>query len=187
MGTADYLWSLAAGLGLAWWLINARRKREEPNVVPGRILRTLSKGEAAPLVEQWWDVFGRPRHANYFLWHVFSGGDYPCLRGDAARETYGQHLAPEYIVLWMNREALVTDLPPPPESYAGSDFYVFPPNLAWTMAFTHEDGDPRWPSGPYFARHPDYGRLNEENRAAVEKLHQAEAAKLKGQENERTT
>jgi hypothetical protein len=122
------------------------------------------------LVEQWRDVFGRPRSADYFLWHVFSGGHYPCLRGEAAREIYRQHLAPEYVVLQMNHEAFVTDLAPSPESRAGSDFYVFPPNLAWTMAFTHHDGDSSGPSGPYFARHPDYGRLNEENHAAVEKL-----------------
>jgi hypothetical protein len=139
------------------------------------------------LVEQWRDVFGRPRYANYFLWHVFSAGDYSCLRGDAAREAYGHHLAPEYVVLWTSRAGLITDLPPRPESQAGFDFYVFPPNLAWTMAFTHEDGDPSGPSGPYFARHPDYERLNEENRAAVDGLRQAEAANSKGQENEHAT
>lgn len=35
------------------------------------------------------------------------------------------------------------------------DYCVFPANLAWTMAFTHEDG---W-LGPYFAKHPDYSKL----------------------------
>lgn len=56
------------------------------------------------------------------------------------------------------------------------DFYVFPSNLAWTMAFTHEDG---W-LGPYFARHRNFTELNKANLEKIRKLHQAEAAHLKG-------
>lgn len=63
-----------------------------------------------------------------------------------------------------------------PENCSLADYYVFPPNLAWTMAFTHEDG---W-LGPYFARHRDFEALDRENDARVRKEREAEAARLKG-------
>jgi hypothetical protein len=48
--------------------------------------------------------------------------------------------------------------------------------MAWTMAFTHEDG---W-LGPYFARHASYQNLNAENLAMIRKAKKAEEARLKG-------
>ena len=57
-----------------------------------------------------------------------------------------------------------------------SDWYVFPENFAWTMAFTHEDG---W-LGPYFARHERFSELNRENEMKMRKAREAEAARLKG-------
>ena len=60
------------------------------------------------------------------------------------------------------------------------DYCVFPANLAWTMAFTHEDG---W-LGPYFARHPDYEALTRQaarqQLAAARKAQQLEWAKKMG-------
>jgi hypothetical protein len=50
-----------------------------------------------------------------------------------------------------------------PASSSWSDYYVFPPDFAWTMAFTHEAG---W-LGPYFARHPDYERLHRKAQKAA--------------------
>lgn len=83
------------------------------------------------------------------------------------------------MVLANNRSsALLTNTLP--EYCDAQDFYVFPTNLAWTMAFTHEDG---WLS-PYFATHSDYGSLVaqdiERHRAVQRKAEERERAKKRG-------
>jgi hypothetical protein len=148
-----------------------RRRREKPGVPQVRILRKYSGDEKAQLGEQWLGVFGRYAEPRTLGWHIFGTVSFPSLSREAALEAYAQHLAPEYVVLpirpWIG-DAFVTDVRPAPET-GRWDYFVFPPNLAWTMAFTHHDFD-AGPSGPYFARHPDYERLNEENRVGLEKL-----------------
>jgi len=47
-----------------------------------------------------------------------------------------------------------------------SDFHVFPKNLAWSIAFTHEDG---W-IGPKFFRHSKYSQLNKINEKSMHEL-----------------
>ena len=71
-------------------------------------------------------------------------------------------------------EALVTDQKP--TWCSAPDCYVFPRNLAWTMAFTHEDG---W-LGPFFARHPDFERLQGDNLKGLRKAQRAAAARQRG-------
>jgi len=44
------------------------------------------------------------------------------------------------------------------------------------MAFTHEDG---W-LGPYFAKHSQYDKLNQQNIKSIEKALSIEQAKQKG-------
>lgn len=44
------------------------------------------------------------------------------------------------------------------------------------MAFTHEQG---W-LGPYFAKHPDYARLDAANRARIRKREDAARARERG-------
>ena len=110
-----------------------------------------------------------------FKWHVFSSGRFESLEKDEALEEYQSQIASKYFV--MNNdldEVFVTDLKP--DSCVLSDYYVFPENMAWTMAFTHEDG---W-LGPYFARHPKYETLNRINMAHLDKLKQIENAKKNG-------
>jgi len=81
----------------------------------------------------------------------------------------------DYVVLSNDRQVVfITDQRP--ETCSLTDYYVFPPNLAWTMAFTHEDG---W-LGPYFARHRNFEALDRENAARVRKEREAQAAKLRG-------
>jgi hypothetical protein len=90
-------------------------------------------------------------------------------------QQYKRQVGVEFVVLSNDRKlAFVTELLP--ESSSLTDYYVFPPNLAWTMAFTHEDG---W-LGPYFARHPDFAKLEAENQHKLQKHRQAEAARQKG-------
>jgi hypothetical protein len=70
--------------------------------------------------------------------------------------------------------AVLTDMKPGKCNL--SDYYVFPPNMAWVMAFTHEAG---W-LGPYFAKHPNYDLLNARNIALVKKANEKLIAIKKG-------
>jgi len=154
------------------------RRRSELQVLPGDILRQYSEEEVSGLVAQWLAAFGTNRHGvneKAFMWHIFSGARYPSLSGSAALEQYKQQVATEYIVLSNDRKvAFATNSLP--ESSSLSDYYVFPSNLAWTMAFTHEDG---W-LGPYFARHANFEQLDDANKAKLQKAREAEEAKQMG-------
>ena len=127
------------------------------------------------MAKQWSDVFGRDEYpAGYPLSQSFPH----LLTSQAAAEAYRQHHAPEYAVMgiynwWGHKGAFVTNVRPEPYPGSPSDYAVFPPNLAWTMAFTHHDCGYGELGPPHFARHPDYTRLNEENRSALEKLAEA--------------
>mgnify|MGYP001439648782 CR=1 FL=1 len=153
-------------------------KKSEIQAQPKRISTQLSEPEVKELVERWLEIFGKDRqgaNTKAYLWHVFSSDRYPSVSGTAALNEYRFQKACEYIVLSNDRDdAFTTEVLP--EKCSFSDFYVFPPNLAWTMAFTHEDG---W-LGPYFARHPDYVRLNQGNLARLQKAQEAAAARAKG-------
>jgi hypothetical protein len=145
---------------------------------PGTVSRQFSAGEALQVVESWLGAFGRNRagiDADAFLWHIFSAGRYPSEGGLAARASYEQQVAHEYVVLSNDRQVVFTTNQRP-ETCSLTDYYVFPPNLAWTMAFTHEDG---W-LGPYFARHRNFEALDRENAARVRKEREAQAAQLRG-------
>jgi hypothetical protein len=153
--------------------------REYPPLVqPGNVLRHFTPEETTALVARWLDAFGADRqgvNAKTYLWHVFSGARYPSLSGAEAIAEYEKQIAVEYVVLSNDRKtAFYTDALP--KSSSLNDYYVFPPNLAWTMAFTHETG---W-LGPYFARHVDFAALNQVNLEKIVKLRQAESARLKG-------
>ena len=153
--------------------------KERPIVLeiqPGEILARLTTGEAATLAAAWMQVFGRkpaPK-TDRFMWHVFSCDAYPSVRRQAALDAYEAVAAAEYVVLSNARDqALVTRRKP--TSCSLSDYYVFPRNLAWTMVFTHEDG---W-LGPYFAKHPQFEKLQDDNLNLVRKTQREVAAKQK--------
>jgi hypothetical protein len=141
-------------------------------------LREFTKDEVASLVQQWLEVFARDRkgmNTNAFMWHVFSGSRFPALEGEQARVEYLRQVCCEFVVLSNDRHAaFLADTRP--EDRPFSDFYVFPPNLAWTMAFTHEEG---W-LGPYFAQHPNYADLNPANVARVKKQEEIAHARSRG-------
>ena len=110
-----------------------------------------------------------------YKWHVFSYGSYPSAALEEARSLYAQVTSSEYVVLTnASNDGLVTDQKPSSSSL--TDFYVFPRNLAWTMAFTHEDG---W-LGPYFAKHRNFESLNADNVRRIKKAADAAEAKRKG-------
>lgn len=141
-------------------------------------LRDFTQDEVACLAQQWLDVFGRDRqgmNTKAFMWHVFSGSRYPALEGEPARVEYAAQICGEFIVLSNDgNAAYLTNTRPDDRPF--SDFYVFPPNLAWTMAFTHEEGC----LGPYFARHPRYADLNPANIARVKKQEEIAHARSQG-------
>lgn len=143
-----------------------------------QIIRQYTEAEAKELARDWLAVFGRDRqgiNTKAFMWHVFSSGRYPSLADAEAEAEYQQKTGVAFVVLSNDRNAayLTGDLPVRP---AWSDCYVFPPNLAWTMAFTHEAG---W-LGPYFARHHDFVRLEADNQAMLRKAQERAAARAKG-------
>ena len=98
-----------------------------------------------------------------YRWHIFSDERYPAVSGQSALDEYRRQRACEYIVLPNDGEpAIETDLPP--LEFWLEDYLVFPRNMAWTMAFTHEDG---W-LGPYFAKHRNFKDLSRENERLLE-------------------
>lgn len=145
---------------------------------PGSVIRAYSREEAAHWRAQWLDAFGRQRGdvcVDPYLWHVFSFGCHPSVALDAARAEYGKAVASTYVVMAGESDAAAaTDERPAQCNH--DEYLVFPPNLAWTMVFTHEDG---W-LGPFFARHRDYDRLNAENLAAITKHQETERARRNG-------
>lgn len=155
-----------------------RAKCEAPQVWPGPVLRHYSGDQAQELARNWLEAFGGDRqgvNTKAYLWHIFSANRYPHASGEQALAEYRQQQAPEYIVLANDRKfAFASDTLPGPCWL--SDCYVFPPNLAWTLALTHEYG---W-LGPYFARHKNFASLNEANLAGLRKALEVEAARRKG-------
>ncbi len=93
-----------------------------------------------------------------YLWHIFSSSRYHSVCKKEAKTEYDNHTSSEYVILSNNDELaiLVTEKP---YNFNNQDFYVFPKNMAWTMAFTHEDD---W-LGPFFAKHVNYKKLNSRN------------------------
>ena len=149
-----------------------------PTVTPGVVTRILDADEIENYLGAWLKAYGTNRqgvNSKAFLWHIFSAGRYPALAKEEALARYELQLAPEYVVFANDRDqAFETDIRP--QGCSLYDFLVFPRNLAWTMAFTHEDG---W-YGPYFATHPRYAQLEEENQRRLQKAREAAIAKAKG-------
>jgi hypothetical protein len=150
-------------------------------VGPASSVRHCTEAEAVTLTAAWLAAFGENRDGvrvtgpKGFLWHIFSAGRYPCVDGEDARSLYRLQPAAEYLVL-MNGggKAVSTDTLPLESPLA--DYCVFPPNLAWTMAFTHESGL----LGPYFAKHTRFDELSKSNLMLLRKRQAAAAAKTKG-------
>jgi hypothetical protein len=158
------------------------RRTSDLEVGPGRLLRRFTEDEALELTDQWVNVYAQhAQGANLkaYLWHTFSFGAYPSVCKREAELLYEQQLATELVVLSNDRRsALLTDALP--TRCDATDYLVFPTNLAWTMAFTHEDG---W-LGPYFAKHAAYDALVaqdlERARARQRKTNEIERAKRGG-------
>jgi Domain of unknown function (DUF4275) len=161
---------------------NVRRQMHQRSIAitvePGSFERSLSVAEIEMWVEQWLSAFPADRegiHADEYLWHIFSYERYPSSAKAEAQADYQSHLAPEYVVISTDRdEGFITTTRPTWCSLR--DWLVFPPNLAWTMAFTHEDD---W-LGPFFARNSEYAELDLANRNTLLNQSQVSEAARKG-------
>ena len=151
-------------------------------LVPGPVTDILPRKERWRVERAWMDIFAKNSSGvdtESYKWHVFSFGSYDALEFDEAIEAYKKHEAPEYYLMDNDTAGVYVTLNKP-ESCELRDFYDFPKNLAWTMAFTHEDDL----CGPYFAFHPDYEQLEFENvkelRPLRKKQEEIEKARKKG-------
>lgn len=149
-------------------------------LVSGMVLQELDPDRARAIMGEWDDAYcpltKSERESlilNQFRWHVFSSGAYPSLSGNEAIDEYVKHVARSYYVIpettCLPQEVSfeVDQLPATELVKTLRDFYVFPKNLAWTMAFTHEHG---W-IGSFFAKHKNYHKLNEKNLQAMAAQH----------------
>jgi hypothetical protein len=116
---------------------------------------TLEQTES--LRDAWRRIYARPLkrslgvwHRGRYDWHVFSYGDTHALDRADALNAYHAEKCTELFVLPNDKHELACRITTkrPPALEGAADVYVFPPDLSWTMVFTHEDG---W-LGPYFSR-----------------------------------
>lgn len=136
-------------------------------MIQGRIIKVFSMEETRRITREWLQVFGKNRRGVYaeeYKWHIFSYERYPVLEGEEARREYALQPGGECILLPNDDDLPAVLLADKPDGCKLQDYYVFPANMAWVMAFTHEEG---W-LGPYFAK--DLEKAEEHERKAREKL-----------------
>ncbi len=146
------------------------------------IQKTCNVEETQNYREQWINTFCKNKQGvniKAYLWHIFCSDRYPCIEGDEAIATFAQHKVTEYVALSNDKTELALILTEKPQRLIYNDFYIFPKNMAWTMAFTHEDGY----MGPYFAKHKDYERLTRQNNQQLEMIAKKQSEIAKAKEN----
>lgn len=147
-------------------------------VKPGDVVEVLNKQRCKTIRKTWKRQFAahsQGMRLSQHLWHVFSHDGYPALSGDSAERAFLAEQVVHYVVMDdQMTTGLITDLRP--DNLAYQNVHVFPVNLAWTMAFTHEDGY----LGPYYARHQKYQQLSAENAAHLKKQAQIRQARENG-------
>ncbi len=131
---------------------------EEILVASGTTFAPLAREERWALMQAWREVFARgtfERTGQWripdFEWHTFSSGNSRAKTGARAEAAYASQQAHEFIV-WPEDGRIpmyrCRGNTPPNFAPLETDIYVFPPDLSWTMAFTHEVS---MHLGPYFA------------------------------------
>lgn len=117
------------------------------------------------LMEKWLFTFGKgvdkkkmEEHVTSYgnhLWHLFTWGEVPCLKGEDAREAfdalqyeeairfydgYAGHIEKASVIEKITAKAVDKD--------KASDVYIVAKDFSWTYVRTHEEG---W-CGPYFCK-----------------------------------
>ncbi len=155
---------------------------EKLNISPELIIKECNQDESNEYKLKWKKSFCQNKQgANIksYLWHIFSAHKYHSVCKKEARNEYQAHKASEYVIM-SNEHELAIISSKKPENTGYKDFYVFPINLAWTMAFTHEDDF----LGPFFAKNKHYDVLDSANNRQYElekkKKLEIETARQKG-------
>ncbi len=124
---------------------------------PESFVHLLSRKETKAITQRWLSTFCdysqniRDKiHLNQYLWHTFSYKKHSSISGEKALEVYRAKPLSQYYVL-ANDGELIFIVTKPIERCLFKDFYVFPEDIAGTIAFTHEDD-----CGPYFAENKKY-------------------------------
>jgi hypothetical protein len=126
-------------------------------------MRVLEPRACANLMRRWARVFCADQHEktgrwkyNGYYWHTFSY-EYTAHRSNAeARRLYKAQSPDEYFIVAGTvllsavrcKSDRLPDFSFPAMRLSGTDIYVFPADLAWTMVFTHHDPY----IGPFFAK-----------------------------------
>ena len=117
------------------------------------------------LIKKWLKVFGRnvdkkllDEHVTSYgnlLWHLFTWGEVPCLRGEDAKRAfdkleyeeairfydgYANHIEKVCVINKVSAKSVDKD--------KASDVYIVAKDFSWTYVRTHEEGV----CGPYFCR-----------------------------------
>ncbi|MEW6512278.1 MAG: hypothetical protein AB1428_15110 [Bacteroidota bacterium] len=125
----------------------------------GNEIAPLTPKERRSIEQSWRRTYGRVRYAKTgkwsdggFSWHFFSFGESSSRKGTVALELYAREHPPQFIVRpdgWSIRAYRCAGGALPDFMSYDFDVEVFPPDLEWTMAFTHEKS---MGLGPYYSR-----------------------------------
>jgi hypothetical protein len=124
----------------------------------------LATAERDAILQAWLETYCANVHAKTgawihrgIRWHAYSYGFETALAGAAARDAYLAVRERDVLVYFEEDPAgsgpdvFVCDGLATPPLLEGSDIYIFPRSLAWTMVFTHEQDSGL---GPYFTPAP---------------------------------
>jgi hypothetical protein len=124
----------------------------------GGRLEIIERRERWRLLQRWRECYAAGLHfakgkwkLGGYEWHVFSFGYAPALRGRRAVAAYRAQPAGAFVVCPELESMLmpavrITGGALPDLAAVYEDMYVWPEDLSWSMAFTHEG------LGPYFSR-----------------------------------
>lgn len=123
----------------------------------GRAYQMIGRRRA--LIQRWREVYAVRLHVATgdwtrcgYDWHSFSDGCTPAQRGIVGWMTYERETVPARVIVCPHERLPAIEIVGaarlPDFRAHGLDLMVWPDGLAWTMAFTHQDGR----GGPYFCR-----------------------------------
>jgi Domain of unknown function (DUF4275) len=125
----------------------------------GGLHQPLANPDRWAVIQAWREVYAAGLHAatgrwkrGQFEWHVFSFGHTRALNGERSALAYTAERPGVLIVCpeSVNVPAVrLVNGALPDFRLLCDDVYVWPEDLTWTMAFTHEES---WGFGPYYCR-----------------------------------
>lgn len=138
--------------------MNVEEYRHTLDSCAGRVV-PLGRRDRWDALQRWRERYAAKLHASRgrwkigpYEWHVFSFGHAPALDRRHAIENYKAQDVGSFIVCPEREEfpaARVIGGTLPDYCLKSEDIYVWPIDLGWTMAFTHEESIGL---GPYFSR-----------------------------------